>query len=313
MVISTHSRPIANPAFTISCLAKLRQEIHPRADLVAFTRWQHYTVVVVEGFGSEKTSLAATNPIELYFSSPGQLALAEVPAQAQGQVIRFTDEFLGLAGDVHGLLLLSLFHQSGAGPGLAVSAEQAQELAFLLGSVQRQAKSPDPLGDALLRSYLKTLLICCLCLSQQQPAFQALPAQPGLLLRFRQLLETHYTVWKSVAEYASQLHVTANHLSMAVRKETGRPASAHIRQRIMLEAQRLIALRDVPLKEVAYQLGFEDVSHFSKLFKRTTGVTFSQFKERVWAQHGTIPGNAAELEASNGAPAAAHHYELSAA
>jgi AraC-like DNA-binding protein len=313
MVISTHSRPIANPAFTIGSLAKLRPEIHPHADPGAFTRWQQYAVVVVESFGSDATSPATTEPLELYFSSPGQLALAEVPVQAQGQVIRFSDEFLGLSGDAHGLLLLSLFHQSGAGAGLAVPAEQAPELAFLLRSVQRQAKSPDPLGDALLRSYLKTLLICCLRLSQQQPAFHALPAQPGLLLRFRQLLEAHYTVWKSVAEYASQLHVTANHLSMAIRKETGRPASAHIRQRIMLEAQRLIALRDVPLKEVAYQLGFEDVSHFSKLFKRTTGVTFSQFKEQIWAQHGTIPGSSAELEARNGTPATGRHYELSAA
>ncbi|MCB2411112.1 helix-turn-helix domain-containing protein [Hymenobacter lucidus] len=39
-----------------------------------------------------------------------------------------------------------------------------------------------------------------------------------------------------------------------------------------------MAQHDVPLKEVAYQLGFEDVSHFSKLFKRCAGVTFSVFK-----------------------------------
>ncbi|WP_210521660.1 helix-turn-helix domain-containing protein [Hymenobacter terricola] len=308
MVISSHPRLTPASAFAISPLGDLRPLVHRHAASAAFTRWQQYAVVLVEGSGT-----TTAWPVELYFSSPGQLALAQVPAGAQGRVIRFTDEFIHLTGDDQDLLLLSLFHESGAGQGLAVPPEQAEELAFLLTSVQRQADSPALLRDALLRAYLKTLLICCLRLSQQQALTSAPPAQSGLFLRFRKLLEAHYTDWKSVAEYASQLHVTANHLSMAIRKETGRPASAHIRQRIMLEAQRLVSLRDVPLKEVAYQLGFEDVSHFSKLFKRTVGVTFSQFKERIWAQHGPCRGNLSELEADEVAPAPGRHYALSAA
>jgi AraC family transcriptional activator of pobA len=57
----------------------------------------------------------------------------------------------------------------------------------------------------------------------------------------------------------------------------------------VLEAKRLVSLGDVPLKEVAYHLGFEDVSHFSKLFKRCTGVTFSFFKEQRRAQYRCCP------------------------
>jgi AraC family transcriptional activator of pobA len=53
----------------------------------------------------------------------------------------------------------------------------------------------------------------------------------------------------------------------------------------MLEARRLIAQRDASLKEVAYELGFEDASHFSKLFKRCTGTTFSAFKQQAQAQY----------------------------
>lgn len=274
--------------FAIAPLAGLRQEVQPRLDARAFVRWPQYAVVVVGASGVGAGRPAAAEPLSLYFSSPGQLALAAVPTQAEGYVLRFTEEFLGLAGDDLDLLLFSLFHCAGTANNLDVPAEHTAELAFLLTSLQRQARDEAPLCDALLRAYLKTLLIYCLRLSRQQLGSGQL-AQPSLFQRFRKLLEQHYRTWKSVAEYADRLHVTANHLSTAIRKETGQPASTHIRQRVVLEAQRLVSLRDVPLKEVAYQLGFEDVSHFSKLFKRATGVTFSSFKEQVWAQYNPRP------------------------
>lgn len=310
------TRPAFSPAqFTISSLADLRQEVQPQVQPAGFIRWPQYAVVVEEA-GDSTSQLLAAGTLRLHFSSPGQLALAALPAQATGQVLRFSEEFIGLAADEHDLLLCNLFHRPGASSSLLISAEQATELGFLLASVQRQAADTAPLGAILLRSYLKTLLIYCLHLSQQQQVqVVGPPAAPSLFLRFRKLLEQHYRVWKSVAEYAAHLHITANHLSTAIKKETGLPASTHIRRRIMLEAQRLVSLRDIPLKEVAYHLGFEDVSHFSKLFKRSTGVTFSHFKEHVWAQYNSPTGRS-DYQALTQSPADAEpgrHYSLSAA
>jgi AraC family transcriptional activator of pobA len=296
--------------FAIGPLACLRREMQLPVDAAAFVRWPQYAVVVV---GASAASPSAV-PLSLYFSSPGQLALAEVPTQAEGYVLRFTEEFVGLVSEELDLLLFNLFHRTEATGGLAVPAEHAAELAFLLTSVQRQAHDQAPLCHALLRAYLKTLLLYCLRLRQQQLGSSQAP-QPNLYQRFRKLLEQHYRTWKSVAEYADHLRVTANHLSTAIRKETGLPASQHIRQRIVLEAQRLASLRNVPLKEVAYQLGFEDVSHFSKLFKRATGITFSRFKEQAWAQYSAQPASThAELaRAAADRPAVGGHYPLAVA
>ncbi|UOQ68325.1 helix-turn-helix domain-containing protein [Hymenobacter volaticus] len=269
--------------FDLSPLAALRQA-PPPADLA--TRWPQYTLVLVEEEGYHVGPLLADNqvPRTLYFGRPGQTALELVPKRAKGQVLRFTDEFVRLTGTDRELLLFQLFHQAAAEPVL-VPDEQAMEMAFLVGSLQRQAASAAILRDDLLRSYLKTLLLHCTRLSQQQRGATGSMVQAGLFGRFQQLLELHYAQWKSVAEYADQLHVTANHLSVSIRKETGQPASEHIRRRIMLEAKRLVSLRDASLKEVAYQLGFEDVAHFSKLFKRCTGITFSHFKKQIQAQY----------------------------
>ena len=217
----------------------------------------------------------------LYFGGPGQLArlLEYLPAQAEGQVLRFADALLYPA-EVADASLLSLFHSAPAGEMLLLSKDSAAEIAFLLTSIA-QAAGATLLREELLRAYLHALLLRCTSLQRQQLPSAPSPMRPGLFLRFRHLLEQYYTEWKSVAAYADQLCVTPNHLSVSIKRETGRPASDHIRQRIMQEAQRLVATHDAPLKEIAYQLGFEDVAHFSKLFKRCHGVSFSSFKAQA--------------------------------
>ena len=281
-------QPGAPLRFAISPLTQLRQQEPGQPNKAR--HWRHYTVVLT-GAATLETgvrppgSQAAT---ALYFGRPGHPALAAVPTQAQGVVLRFTDEFVGLAGYDRELLLFQLFQQAADGP-LVVPAEQAADLVFLLASMERQVAGVALLRDDLLRSYLKTLLLYCTRLRQEQHGAGGHLVLPGLFGRFQQLLEAQYTRWKSVGEYADYLHVTPNHLSVSIRKETGQPASEHIRRRIVLEAKRLVSLDDVPLKEVAYQLGFEDVAHFSKLFKRCTGITFSDFKSQVRARYGGLP------------------------
>ncbi|WP_324674874.1 helix-turn-helix domain-containing protein [Hymenobacter sp. GOD-10R] len=272
-----------SPQFDVSSLARFRQQ---SGNLRAQDA-QHYTVVLLEGAG-QSTTLPLTQDLgltELYFVAPGQPTWPNLPEWAEGQVLQFTDAFACLTDHERELLLFQLFHNANAEEPVQVSGEQAAELDFLLSSMKRQADGASLLRDDLLRAYLKTLLLYCTRLRQQQFGVARPLVQLGLFGRFQQLLEGNYTKWKSVAEYADQLHVTPNHLSVSVRKETGRPASDHIRSRIVLEAQRLVARTDASLKQVAYQLGFEDVAHFSKLFKRCTGVTFSHFKEQTRTQY----------------------------
>ncbi|TGD82552.1 helix-turn-helix domain-containing protein [Hymenobacter wooponensis] len=290
--MKTH-RQIHLPAVS-SCsvvsLAQARQtQLTAGTQAASGSQNQCYAVLLVDSLAESepKTGLAKPEERLLYFGRPDHNFLEMVPDGAQGEVLLFTDEFACLSGHERELLLFHLFNQAEHDQPLRVPAEQAAELAFLLTSLKHQAASIGTLRDEILRSYLRTLLLCCTRL-QQESGKISVGVQPGLLGRFQQLLEVNYTRWKSVAEYANRLHVTPNHLSVSIRKETGRPASEHIRHRIMLEARRLIARRDAPLKEVAYELGFEDVAHFSKLFKRCTGTTFSAFKQQTQAQY-TLP------------------------
>jgi AraC family transcriptional activator of pobA len=100
----------------------------------------------------------------------------------------------------------------------------------------------------------------------------------------KQLSEMLEIAKKMVSAYARDLHVTANYLNETVKKASGSPASYHIQQRIILEAKRKARHVRTSMKEIAYGLGFADLAHFSKYFKRASGINFTDFKKELSGQ-----------------------------
>lgn len=81
-----------------------------------------------------------------------------------------------------------------------------------------------------------------------------------------------------VKDYARLLHVTPNYLNETVKQRTGYPAGYHVRQRIILEAKKMIAYSGLCSKEIAWTLGFWDIAHFSRFFKTNAGMNVSEFR-----------------------------------
>ena len=95
---------------------------------------------------------------------------------------------------------------------------------------------------------------------------------------FRQLLKMMYIDWKRPAQYAQALNLSVNHLNDTVKYKTGFSVSYWIQYQTMLEAKRLLYHTQQTIKEVAYQLGFEDQHYFSRLFRKVTGQTPVSFR-----------------------------------
>lgn len=98
---------------------------------------------------------------------------------------------------------------------------------------------------------------------------------------FLHLVEEKFRTLKLVGEYATALAVTPNYLSEVVKRTSGNSASHYIHKRIILEAKRLMVTSDASMKEIGFQIGFDDSSQFSKFFKLKTGFTFSEFRENL--------------------------------
>ena len=81
---------------------------------------------------------------------------------------------------------------------------------------------------------------------------------------FLDLLHTHYRKQRRVSFYADELSLTPRHLTTVIRLVSGRSAARWIEEYIVLEAQILLRNSPMTIKEITYELGFNDQSLFSK-------------------------------------------------
>lgn len=97
---------------------------------------------------------------------------------------------------------------------------------------------------------------------------------------FKQLLQTNFRTCKRPSDYAGRLNISTPYLNECVNNVTGCPVSVHIRDRIVLEAKRLLYHTDKSVKEIAFDLGYEDYPYFSRLFTKATGMSALAFRNK---------------------------------
>lgn len=85
----------------------------------------------------------------------------------------------------------------------------------------------------------------------------------------------------SVSTLASRLNLSPRYLSDLLKQETGKTAIELIHIYLVNEAKNRLMGDDQSVSEIAYQLGFENLPYFSRLFKKETGISPNQFKKQL--------------------------------
>lgn len=87
--------------------------------------------------------------------------------------------------------------------------------------------------------------------------------------QFQALLLDNVRTLKSPIQYAKALNYSLSHLNESVKITTGFPISYWIHQQVVLEAKRLLYYTNMDVKEIAFSLGYEDPTYFSRLFPKS--------------------------------------------
>lgn len=164
----------------------------------------------------------------------------------------------------------------------AVSIEKDNDLFSLVpvfDSVLKNSEAPfqnnliSSLSDSLMALFIRVLI-------ENKHSEKTIGGQKyKTVLHFKQLVQAHYKELKQVKEYALELHITPLYLNEVVREITGFAASHWIQQEIILESQRLLYYTNLDIKQIAFELGYEDYAYFSRFFKKNTGCTASDFRK----------------------------------
>lgn len=228
-------------------------------------------------------------PRTLFFTSPGQIHSWDLDGPATGEIASFTEEFFSVTTDNPGLLSKMPFLYAGAhDPILQLSAAEGTRIDQVFRHLHAEASEPALGRDDLVRSYVTILLTHARQYFARRAPGEAAPSQVTDLLsrRFRCALEEHFPQLLEVGDFAKLLGVSRTHLNEHLQRETGRPASEIIHERIVLEAKRLLANTSLTSAQIAFRLRFRDPSYFGRFFRRSAGTTPGQY--RAQAQSDTV-------------------------
>lgn len=252
-----------------------------------YSRKDYYKVALIRGAHeveyADKTFEVKHNM--LMFANP-QIPYNWTPAtqSPRGAYCVFTEDFIKAYGNIREYPL----YQPGGSPIIDVTDEEAEGLMIAFNKMFTEIAGDYKYKYDVLRNLVFELIHTAL---KMRPAMTldekgASNANYRIVSLFQELLERQFPIespmqhirLKSAGDFASQLNVHINHLNRVLKEATGKTTTQLIGERIALEARALLKHTNWNISEIAWCLGFEDPSHFIKVFKKNTRTTPKGFR-----------------------------------
>ncbi|PLK43337.1 helix-turn-helix domain-containing protein [Emticicia sp. TH156] len=225
-----------------------------------------------------------TTQNSLFFVAPNQFLHIETVGQEEGYMIFYNRDFYCI--QIHDAEVACdglLFNNINKMPMVRVADEEIMAIDPLFNSIDEEFGLNDTSQEEMIRTYLKQLLIKSTRIWKKQHLGQELLQSNNELdffRRFSVLVDAYYKEKHSVADYADLLSMAAKTITNKFKRLNLPQPNEVIKDRIVLEAKRLLIHTSMTAKEIAYQLGYEDPAYFSRQFLQKTGESPSNFKKK---------------------------------
>lgn len=205
-------------------------------------------------------------------------------SELEGMLINFHPSFFCLFKhrnevSCNGVLFNNLYDT----PVVDLNPDEMKGLSVVTDQMKREMQNrqePDP--DVLL-SYLKIFLINATRVKmEQRPGGSAEAGQlPSTLENLKNAIETNFKTLRTPGDYGELLHISVKALNKASKSHFNKTLTSLIAERLIIEAKRELYLTSKPVKQVAFELGYDDEFYFSRFFKKNVGVSPQIFRDTV--------------------------------
>ncbi len=281
------------PVYDIATLSDFKQEdiqisrfapyleVHPNLHSPHKHSFYHL-VLFTEGGGSHAIDFNSfkVKPFQVYFMIPGQVHSWSFEGHVDGYVINFSGQFFQSL-----LLNPDYLEQFAFFDGIAENAvvdlpeEMQNEVRALFERIVSESESIGPLSADMVKTLLLQFFISVSRLGIQQIRPSVSTYNYTLFKSFQRLVEKNFATLKLPRDYAALLYITPNHLNALCNEVMNLSAGEVIRNRIVLEAKRLLMNFDLSISEIAYRLNFQDNSYFTKFFKKLENIGPEEFRK----------------------------------
>ncbi|RYY09949.1 MAG: helix-turn-helix domain-containing protein [Chitinophagaceae bacterium] len=233
------------------------------------------------------SSYSTTQP-SLFFVSPNQFLQVDQIGPIAGYFIFYNRDFYCI--QIHdqevscdGLLFNNIHNM----PMTTIAPQEASFIDYLFRQMEEEFILSDSSLEEMIRTYLKQLLIKSTRLWKKQHLDKAVIEQNNDLEFFRKftiLVDAHYKKRHAVSDYADLLFMASKTITHKFKRLNLPQPNEVIKNRIVLEAKRLLVHTPMTAKEIAYELGYDDPAYFSRLFLVKTGESPSGFRIKYRAK-----------------------------
>ena len=257
-------------------------------------RQNYYSLIwVKEGDGKLKADFAGYNfnTPTLFAFAPYQPFMIASEKPVKGIAIYFHPEFFCIYKhhkevSSNGILYNNIYQP----PFVTVDEKASAIFTMLCEQIKTEMQNPALAQHELLVSFLKIFLINAARLkTEQQPEAAAAvkdDKEPFILQKLKDAIEANFKIKHSPADYAEMLYITPKALAKITKTHFNKTLSSLINERIIIEAKRELYLTNKTVKEIAYELGYEDEYYFSRFFKVNADVSPQLYRETVGFERG---------------------------
>lgn len=206
-----------------------------------------------------------------------------------GYACTFSDEFYQGSGQAIRDQLSELpFFQIDGNAVLQLTDEQAEDYIQLFRLIEKEKQSQSQYSVEVLRGYLQVLIGKSRgyyhsngseTVHLKQAGVRIVKAFTNLYMSDVNTIRSGKDIkLKSISDYAEQLGISQNHLNDVIRQITGQSAGQLMRTQLIRQATMCLKHSSKSISEIAYLLGFDDPSYFSRFYKKKTGKLPSDFR-----------------------------------